>query len=61
LGLGDGKIRIGFDISSGSGTFAARMAEKNLNIIGITLNIDAPFSEFIATRGIFPLFRGSLD
>jgi len=61
LGLCDGKIRIGFDISSGSGTFAARMAEKNLNIIGNTLNIDAPFSEFIATRGIFPLFRGSLD
>ncbi|KAL9281882.1 putative S-adenosyl-L-methionine-dependent methyltransferase [Arabidopsis thaliana] len=53
---GDGKIRIGFDISSGSGTFAARMAEKNVNIISNTLNIDAPFSEFIAARGIFPLF-----
>ena len=60
MDLGDGKIRIGFDISSGSGTFAARMAEKNVNIISNTLNIDAPFSEFIAARGIFPLFM-SLD
>ncbi|XP_010441242.1 PREDICTED: uncharacterized protein LOC104724452 isoform X2 [Camelina sativa] len=57
---GHGKIRIGFDISSGSGTFAAKMAEKNVNIISNTLNIGAPFSEFVAARGIFPLFM-SLD
>ncbi|XP_010441241.1 PREDICTED: uncharacterized protein LOC104724452 isoform X1 [Camelina sativa] len=60
LSLGHGKIRIGFDISSGSGTFAAKMAEKNVNIISNTLNIGAPFSEFVAARGIFPLFM-SLD
>ncbi|VVB09441.1 unnamed protein product [Arabis nemorensis] len=60
LGLGDGKIRMGFDISGGSGTFAAKMAEKNVNIISNTLNIEAPFSEFIAARGLFPLFM-SMD
>ncbi|XP_010450612.1 PREDICTED: uncharacterized protein LOC104732730 isoform X2 [Camelina sativa] len=56
LSLGHGKIRIGFDISSGSGTFAAKMAEKDVNIISNTLNINAPYSEFIAARGVFPLF-----
>ncbi|KAL9830261.1 putative S-adenosyl-L-methionine-dependent methyltransferase [Arabidopsis thaliana] len=60
LGLGSGKIRIGFDISGGSGTFAARMAEKNVTVITNTLNNGAPFSEFIAARGLFPLFL-SLD
>ncbi|EFH44894.1 hypothetical protein ARALYDRAFT_916146 [Arabidopsis lyrata subsp. lyrata] len=58
--IGHGKIRIRFDISSGSGIFAARMAEKNVNIISNTLNKDASFSEFVAARGIFPLFL-SLD
>ncbi|XP_065847789.1 probable methyltransferase At1g29790 [Euphorbia lathyris] len=60
LGLGSGGIRIGLDIGGGSGTFAARMAERNVTIITNTLNIDAPFSEFIAARGLFPLYL-SLD
>lgn len=60
LGLGGGGIRIGFDIGGGSGTFAARMAERNMTVITNTLNIDAPYSEFIAARGLFPLFL-SLD
>ncbi|CAL8995589.1 unnamed protein product [Prunus brigantina] len=60
LALGSGGIRIGFDIGGGSGTFAARMAERNMTVITNTLNIDAPFSEFIAARGLFPLFL-SLD
>ncbi|XP_062097833.1 probable methyltransferase At1g29790 [Humulus lupulus] len=60
LALGYGGIRIGFDIGGGSGSFAARMAEKNVTVITNTLNIDAPFSEFIAARGIFPLYL-SLD
>ncbi|XP_021902735.1 uncharacterized protein LOC110818250 [Carica papaya] len=60
LSLGGGKIRIGFDIGGGSGTFAARMAEKTVTVITNTLNVDAPFSEFIAARGLFPLFF-SLD
>ncbi|KAA8528724.1 hypothetical protein F0562_036079 [Nyssa sinensis] len=60
LALGSGGIRIGFDIGGGSGTFAARMAERNVTVITATLNIDAPFNEFIAARGLFPLFL-SLD
>ncbi|KAL6984005.1 hypothetical protein U1Q18_017380 [Sarracenia purpurea var. burkii] len=60
LGLGTGGIRTGFDLGGGSGTFAARMAERNVTVVTATLNIDAPFSEFIAARGLFPLYL-SLD
>ncbi|XP_050364382.1 probable methyltransferase At1g29790 [Argentina anserina] len=60
LALGGGGMRVGFDIGGGSGTFAARMAERNVTVITNTLNIDAPYSEFIAARGLFPLFL-SLD
>ncbi|KAK7283401.1 hypothetical protein RIF29_12895 [Crotalaria pallida] len=61
LGLGSGGIRIGFDVGvGGSGTFAARMADRNVTVISTTLNVDAPFSEFIAARGLFPLYL-SLD
>ncbi|KAK8510019.1 hypothetical protein V6N13_118555 [Hibiscus sabdariffa] len=60
LAMGSGGIRIGFDIGGGSGTFAARMAEKNVTVITNTLNVDAPYGEFIAARGLFPLFL-SLD
>ncbi|XP_057425212.1 probable methyltransferase At1g29790 [Lotus japonicus] len=60
LALGSGGIRIGLDIGGGSGSFAARMADRNVTVITNTLNIDAPFSEFIAARGLFPLYL-SLD
>ena len=60
LALGSGGIRIGLDIGGGSGSFAARMAERNVTVITSTLNVDAPFSEFIAARGLFPLYL-SLD
>lgn len=60
LAMGSGGIRIGFDIGGGSGTFAARMAERNVTIVTASLNVDAPFNEFIAARGLFPLFL-SLD
>ncbi|MBA0752962.1 hypothetical protein Gogos_020987 [Gossypium gossypioides] len=62
LAMGNNGIRIGFDIGTGSktGTFAALMAEKNVTIITNTLNVDAPDSDFIAARGVFPLFL-SLD
>lgn len=60
LALGSGGIRIGLDVGAGSGTFAAAMAEKNVTILTSTLNVDAPFSEFIAARGLFPMFF-SLD
>ncbi|KAG4193672.1 hypothetical protein ERO13_A06G005400v2 [Gossypium hirsutum] len=62
LAMGNNGIRIGFDIGKGSktNTFAALMAEKNVTIITNTLNVDAPYSDFIAARGLFPLFF-SLD
>ncbi|XVE56135.1 hypothetical protein DITRI_Ditri03aG0213600 [Diplodiscus trichospermus] len=60
LAMGNGGIRIGFDIGGGSGTFAARMAERNVTVITNTFNVDAPYSEFIAARGLFALFL-SLD
>ncbi|KAK6939368.1 putative S-adenosyl-L-methionine-dependent methyltransferase [Dillenia turbinata] len=60
LALRSDGIRIGFDIGGGSGSFAARMAERNVTVVTATLNVDAPFNEFIAARGLFPLFM-SLD
>ncbi|XP_020215749.1 uncharacterized protein LOC109799578 [Cajanus cajan] len=60
LALGSGGVRIGLDVGGGSGSFAAVMAERNVTVVTITLNVDAPFSEFIAARGLFPLFL-SLD
>ncbi|PSS17163.1 hypothetical protein CEY00_Acc11952 [Actinidia chinensis var. chinensis] len=36
------------------------MAERNVTVVTITLNMDAPFSDFIAARGLFPLYL-SLD
>ncbi|XP_022859495.1 uncharacterized protein LOC111380229 [Olea europaea var. sylvestris] len=60
LAMGSSRIRVGFDISGGSGTFAARMAERNVTVVTATLNVDAPFNEFIAARGLFPLYL-SLD
>lgn len=60
LAMRSGGVRIGFDIGGGSGSFAARMAERNVTLVTATLNIDAPFNEFIAARGLFPVFL-SLD
>ncbi|KAJ9674915.1 hypothetical protein PVL29_024060 [Vitis rotundifolia] len=60
LALGSGGTRTGFDIGGGSGTFAARMAERNVTVITATLNVDAPISEFVAARGLFPVYL-SLD
>ncbi|OVA12847.1 putative S-adenosyl-L-methionine-dependent methyltransferase [Macleaya cordata] len=60
LALGNGGIRIGLDLGGGTGNFAARMAERNVTVVTSTLNLDAPFNEFIAARGLFPLFL-SLD
>ncbi|CAN0906395.1 Probable methyltransferase At1g29790 [Linum grandiflorum] len=61
LRLASGGIRIGLDIgTASSGTFAATMAERNVTVITNTLNVDAPFSDFVAARGLFPLYL-SLD
>ncbi|KAL9663801.1 hypothetical protein QQ045_019192 [Rhodiola kirilowii] len=56
LAMGSGGIRLGFDVGGGSGNFAARMAERSVTVVTASLNEDAPFSEFIAARGLFPLY-----
>ncbi|KAG8368957.1 hypothetical protein BUALT_Bualt15G0100300 [Buddleja alternifolia] len=50
-----GTIRIGLDIGGGSGTFAARMKEKNITIVTTSMNFDGPFNSFIASRGLIPM------
>ncbi|KAL5555355.1 hypothetical protein UlMin_037591 [Ulmus minor] len=50
-----GTIRLGLDIGGGTGTFAARMRERNVTIITSTMNLDGPFNSFIASRGLFPI------
>ncbi|KAA8545372.1 hypothetical protein F0562_020156 [Nyssa sinensis] len=50
-----GTIRIGLDIGGGTGTFAARMKERNVTIITSTMNLDGPFNSFIASRGLIPM------
>ncbi|OVA03680.1 putative S-adenosyl-L-methionine-dependent methyltransferase [Macleaya cordata] len=66
-----GTIRIGFDIGGGTGTFAARMRERNVTIITSSMNLDGPFNSFIASRGLIsmhisvsqrlPFFENTLD
>lgn len=66
-----GTIRIGLDIGGGTGTFAVRMKERNVTIITSTLNLDGPFNNMIASRGLipmhisisqrFPFFENTLD
>ncbi|EYU32180.1 hypothetical protein ABFS82_02G168600 [Erythranthe guttata] len=56
LDLKPGEIRIGLDFSVGTGTFAARMKEKNVTIVSVAINLGAPFSEVIALRGLIPIY-----
>ncbi|CAL9749584.1 unnamed protein product [Musa acuminata subsp. burmannicoides] len=66
-----GTIRIGLDIGGGTGTFAARMRERNVTIVTSSMNFDGPFNSFIASRGLVPMhvsvahrlpfFDGTLD
>ncbi|OAY63884.1 uncharacterized protein LOC109722790 [Ananas comosus] len=50
-----GAVRIGLDIGGGTGTFAARMRERNVTVVTSTMNFDGPFNSFIASRGLVPL------
>ncbi|XP_010936580.1 probable methyltransferase At1g29790 [Elaeis guineensis] len=56
LAVKPGEIRIGLDVSIGTGSFAARMREWNVTIVSTALNVGAPFSEMIALRGLIPLY-----
>lgn len=56
LALKAGEIRVGLDFGISSGSFAARMKEQNVTIVTTALNLGAPFNEFIALRGLIPLY-----
>ncbi|GER38929.1 S-adenosyl-L-methionine-dependentmethyltransferases superfamily protein [Striga asiatica] len=66
-----GTIRIGLDIGGGSGSFAARMMERNVTIVTTSMNFDGPFNSFISSRGLIsmhvtvserlPFFENTLD
>ncbi|CAI9764860.1 unnamed protein product [Fraxinus pennsylvanica] len=56
LDLKPNEIRVGLDFSIGTGTFAARMREFNVTIVSAAINLGAPFNEFIALRGLIPLY-----
>lgn len=51
-----GTIRIGLDIGGGVGTFAIRMKERNVTIITTSMNLNGPFNNFIAARGVIPMY-----
>lgn len=66
-----GTVRIGLDIGGGTGTFAARLRERNVTVVTSTMNLDGPFNSFVAARGLVPVhvsvaqrlpfFEGTLD
>ncbi|CAO2823435.1 unnamed protein product [Amaranthus hypochondriacus] len=68
---GNSVIRLGVDIGGGTGSFAAKMKERNVTILTTTMNLGAPYSEFNALRGVLslhaplqqrlPLFDGVVD
>ncbi|XP_030452302.1 probable methyltransferase At1g29790 [Syzygium oleosum] len=51
-----GTIRIGLDIGGGVATFAVRMRDRNITIITTSMNLNGPFNNFIAARGVVPLY-----
>ncbi|KAJ4706263.1 S-adenosyl-L-methionine-dependent methyltransferase [Melia azedarach] len=51
-----GTIRIGLDIGGGVATFAVRMMERNITIVTTSMNLNGPFNNFIASRGVVPLY-----
>ncbi|KAF8642736.1 hypothetical protein HU200_067117 [Digitaria exilis] len=55
-----GTIRIGLDIGGGTGTFAARMAERGVTVVTTTLDLGDPFGAFVASRGLIALHLGAV-
>ncbi|KAL1540739.1 putative methyltransferase At1g29790 [Salvia divinorum] len=51
-----GTVRIGLDIGGGVATFAVRMRERNVTILTSSMNLNGPFNNFIAARGVVPLY-----
>ncbi|XP_048541615.1 probable methyltransferase At1g29790 [Triticum urartu] len=56
LAVKPGEVRIGVDVSVGTGSFAARMRERGVTIVSAALNLGAPFAETVALRGLVPLY-----
>ena len=56
LEMKKGTVRIGLDLGGGTATFAVRMMERNVTIITTSLNLNGPFNNFIALRGVVPLY-----
>lgn len=56
VALKKGTLRIGLDIGGGTATFAVRMRERNVTIVTTSMNFDGPFNNFIASRGVVPMF-----
>lgn len=56
LELKKGTVRIGLDLGGGTGTFAVRMRERNVSIVTTSMNLDGPFNNFMASRGVVPMF-----
>nr|BAK05115.1 predicted protein [Hordeum vulgare subsp. vulgare] len=56
LAVKPGELRIGLDVSVGTGSFAARMRERGVTIVSAALNLGAPFAETVALRGLVPLY-----
>ena len=56
LEIKKGTIRIGLDLGGGTATFAVRMMEHNVTIITSSINLNGPFNNFIALRGVVPLY-----
>ncbi|MQL95099.1 hypothetical protein Taro_027759 [Colocasia esculenta] len=51
-----GTIRIGLDLGGGGATFAVRMRERNVTVVTTSMNLNGPFNNFIAARGVVPLY-----
>ena len=65
-------IRLGIDIGGGTGSFAAIMKKfYNVTMLTTTMNVNAPYNEAVALRGLVPLhvplqqrlpvFKGTMD
>ncbi|KAL3683086.1 hypothetical protein R1sor_001108 [Riccia sorocarpa] len=56
LSYKNGTIRIGLDLGGGTASFAVRMKERGVTIVTTTLNLNGPFNNFVAIRGVVPLY-----
>uniref|UniRef100_A0A0E0E1X0 Methyltransferase type 11 domain-containing protein n=1 Tax=Oryza meridionalis TaxID=40149 RepID=A0A0E0E1X0_9ORYZ len=58
LAVKAGEIRVGLDVTVGTGSFAARMRERGVTVVTTAVNLGAPFAETVALRGLVALYAG---